>query len=284
MPGSEGDRESLFGESMTLDEIEAQGGPGGEGNDDDADDDIPEAYKGKSPKEIIAIAELARTGMQTAEAARAAAESARQAFEANAGSRQSAAPTVEEPKELTREELQELYDKDPLEAIAKIEEQAMRRIEAHVQSRIEPLTAGTMSAAENWAREEFPDEFELFEGDIKKLINSVPNKSVFTSKQGWEDAVAYVRGQKNNFDKLVTHRAEKVNRENASQGRERERSNAGFNGRSSVRAGSRGDGGSDRDIANKMSDEQRQVAQRFIDDGVFKNFKEYNNWYNRGEA
>jgi hypothetical protein len=269
---------------MTLDEIEASQGDGGEGDEGD-DDDIPEAYKGKSAKEIIAIAEAARTGMQSAESARIAAEAARQAIEgASGGSRQNTTPQAEVVPEMTREELQELYEKDPLEAIAKIEEQAMRRIEAHVTNRLEPLTAGTMDAAERWAREEYPDEFELFAGDIDKLIKSVPNKAVFTTKQGWEDAVAYVRGQKNNFEKLVSHRADKVSRENADRGRQRERAGAGFNGRSSLRSGSSSNGSNDKELANAMSDEQRQIAQRFIDDGVFKNFKEYNQWYSRGEA
>lgn len=276
------ERESLFGQSMTFEEIEAQAaepedkGKGGEGGDDD----LPDAYKGMSAKQIAAIAETSREAMKSME--RSSSESARVAAELADSSRRAPPPPSEEVKELTREELQELYDKDPLEAIAKIEEQAMRRISAHVESRIAPLTSGTMSSAENWAKEEFPDEFELFASDIKKLVDSVPNKSVFTSKQGWEDAVAYVRGQKNNFEKLVTHRATKADRDALANARGRERESTGFNARS--RSTNEARGAADKEIANKMGDEQRQIAQRFIDDGVFKSFSEYNKWYSRQEA
>lgn len=283
MPASESERESLFGESMTLDEIESQSGGEDDtkkgGNEPLDGDDIPDEYKGKSAREIMAIASAARDGMRMAESARSAAESARTAADALTASRQTQVATPE--PELTREQLQEMYDKDPLEAIEKIEQQAMRRIEAHVASRIEPLTAGTMSSAENWAKEEYPDEFELFGDNIKKLVDSVPNKSVFTTKKGWEDAVAYVRGQKDNFEKLIGHRQDKDNRKLADDSRSRERGNVGFSSRSVSR---RADDTSEKEIAGKMSDEQRAIAQRFVDDGVFKNLKEYNSWYNKGEA
>jgi len=272
MPGMEDERESLFGQSVTMDELETQGGE--PDKEKEGDDDLPEAYRGKSVKEIIAIAETSRDAIRSIEASRSAARE--EEFRP--------APATREPepvKEMTREELQELYDKDPLEAIAKIEEQAMRRIERHVESRIAPLTTGTMSSAENWAKEEYPEEFELFGKDIQKLVDSVPNKTVFTSKQGWEDAVAYVRGQKNNFEKLVSHRAQKADREALGASRERERGSTGFSGRSSTRVAS---ASADKEIGGKMSDEQRGIAQRFIDDGVFKDFKEYNTWYSRGEA
>ena len=78
---------------------------------------------------------------------------------------------------------------------------------AHIEARIAPLTAGTMNAAENWARQEYGDEFELFEKDIKALVNGVPNKQVFTTKEGWQDAIAYVRGKAGNFEKLLGSRS-----------------------------------------------------------------------------
>jgi hypothetical protein len=285
MPGDEDVRESLFGESVTLDELESQQDEpkkGASPEDKFEGDDIPESYRGKNVKEIIAIAELAREGMKTSDSARAAADAARSAAESLASSRGTEVVAPKEEPELTREQLQELYEKDPLEAIAKIEEQAMKRIAAHVESRIAPLTSGTTAQAENWARQEFPDEFELFEKEIKKLVDSVPNKTVFTSKQGWEDAVSYVRGQKNNFEKLVDHRADKKNRVNLEESRGRERNNTGFSGRSTTRSGA--SLAADKELAGKMNEEQRSIAQRFIDDGVFKDFKEYNSWYNRGEA
>lgn len=275
-------RESLFGQSVSLEDMEQGEEKPGEkkGGETVAEgDDIPEEYRGKSLKEIIAIANTARDGIKTAtsaaEAARAAAELAGQRIAAPAPTQQ------EEPKELTREEIKALYEEDPLKAIEVIEEQAARRVERHIENRLAPLQAGTMGAAENWARQEFGDEFELFEKDIKALVANVPNKAVFTTKEGWQDAIAYVRGKAGNFEKLVEHRNGKADREAAAASRGRQRDSVGFSGRS-TNAGNREAPSSDKAIADRMSSEQRAIAQSFIDNGTFKDMKEYMSWYNKG--
>ena len=273
------ERGSIFGESVTLDELESGADEKPKAGDIKAEgDEIPEEYRGKSLSEIMKMADLARDGMRTA---LTAAETARAAAEM-AGNRPApvAAPIVEAPKELTREELKALYDEDPLRAIEVIEEQAQRRVNAHIEARLAPLTSGTMNAAENWAREEFPDEFELFGKDIKSLIDGVPNKAVFTSKEGWQDAIAYVRGKKDNFEKLVSHRQEKADKTARDESRGRQRDSAGFSGRSSSGRGT--PAGNDKEIGDKMGDDQRRIAQSFIDAGTFKNFGEYNEWLRKG--
>jgi hypothetical protein len=276
-------RDSLFGQAVTLDEMETEQegdkDKGKKGGDTVAEgDDIPEEYRGKSLKDIIAIANTAREGIRTATSA---AEAARAAAELSSQNRQAPAPVADEPKELSREEIKALYDEDPLKAIEVIEQQAARRIESHIESRLAPLTAGTMGSAENWARQEFPDEFELFEKDIKALVNNVPNKAVFTTKEGWQDAIAYVRGKGGNFEKLVDHRVEKKNAVERDTSRGRERDRVGFSGRS-TNAGNTRAPSSDKNIADRMSEEQRTIAQSFIDNGTFKNFGEYMDWYNKG--
>lgn len=275
--------EAPLSTSMTMEEIEAEAG-GEERPKADLDktmaegDEVPEAYRGKSVSEIIRIAETARSTMnESVTAAREAAASAARAAEF--GTRREEAPPPPPPKDMTREELKALYDEDPLQAIQVIEDQAMRRVAAHVEERIAPLTAGTMGAAENWAKQEYPDEFALFGDKITAMVDSIPNKQVFSSKKGWEDAISYVRGQKGNFEKLVDHRATKTNTEAASTAREKERSNAGFSGRNvtveSRRESSAVGGG-------EMSKEEESVAQRFIDDGTFKDMAEYKKWQRMG--
>jgi len=272
-------RASLFGQSVSLEEMESEAKPEVKGGDTKAEgDDIPEEYRGKSVKEIIAIANSARSGLQTATSA---AEAARAAAELASQNRQSAPPPPEEVKELSREEIKALYDEDPLKAIEVIEEQAARRVSAHIESRLAPLTQGTMSAAENWARQEFGDEFELFEKDIKALVNNVPNKAVFTTKEGWQDAVAYIRGKAGNFEKLIDHRREKENNQDRETARTRERSAAGFTGRS-TNAGNTRAPSSDKAIGDRMSPEMKTIADNFISDGVFKDYAEYMSWYNKG--
>lgn len=239
---------------------------------------VPEAYRGKSVDEIIKIAETARTQMNestvAAKEARAAAERAEQF------GRTPPPPPPESPKDLTREQLKELYDEDPIKALEMMETQALRRVEKHVEERIAPLTAGTVSAAENWARAEFPDEFALFGDKIQGMVDSIPNKQVFSSKKGWEDAVAYIRGQKGNFEKLVDHRAEKASALEGQGARERQRETAGFTGRTTVANSARRDTSSRQDA--DMGDEERQIMTRFINDGTFKDAAEYRKWQKMG--
>lgn len=273
-----------FASAMTMDEIEESMSGDTQEKPDlskiTADgDDIPEAYRGKSVADIIKIAEGARTQMN--ESTRAAQEARDAALRAE-GARSAAPPPKEEPppKEMTREELKALYDEDPLAAIAKIEEQAMSRVAAHVEARIAPLTAGTMSAAENWARQEFPDEFALFGDEIKGMIDSIPNKQVFSDKKGWQDAISFIRGKAGNFEKLIDHRANKNNTEEGERARGRERDSAGFTGRTTVASRQRQDTSSR--AAEGMNDDERRIAQRFIDDGTFKDMNEYIKWQKMG--
>lgn len=278
MERDEPTRESLFGESVTIDDLDDKAPDDKpKGGDALADgDDIPDEYKGKSVNEIIKIANAARDGVRSATSA---AEAARAAADVAAQSYRQPAPVADEPKDLTRDELQALYDEDPVKMIEAVESQAARRIDRHIEQRLAPLTAGTMSAAENWAKEEFPEEFELFGDDLKKLVDSVPNKAVFTSKDGWQDAIAYVRGRKGNFEKLVKHRQDKEEATSRDASRGRERDTAGFGGRSN--SGTRAPA-ADKAVADKMSPEMRTVAQSFIDQGVFKDYSEYQTWYNKG--
>lgn len=278
-----GDDSPGFGESFTMDEIEEGAGATVVEKPDlskvMADgDDVPEAYRGKSFSEVIKIAETARTTMnESVAAARTAAEAARDAAAA-IGTRQEAPPPP--PKELTREEIKALYDEDPMAALDVIQDQAMRRVSAHLEERIAPLTSGTMSAAENWAKQEFPEEFELFGDKIKAMIDSVPNKQIFSGKKGWEDAIAYVRGQKGNFEKLMDHRNNKGNSDEAASARERERAAAGFTGRSTTTARQR-EAARSADSSD-MNDTEKSIAQRFIDDGTFKDMAEYRRWQKMG--
>lgn len=281
-----GDNESsaLFGTSMTMDEIEA--GAGGSTEKPDlskvmADgDDVPEAYRGKSVADIIKIAEGARSGMNEATAAATRASEA--ATRAEAAGRQPVERVEEPVKDLTREELKAVYDEDPLKAIEIIEQQAARRLTTHVESRLSAITEGTVGQAEGWARQEFGDEFELFGDKIMDMVKSIPNKQVFASKKGWEDAVAYIRGQKGNFEKLIEHRSNKENTVNSREARDRQRETTGFSGRSTVSDTTRRETPSN--DSKDMGDMEREIAQSFISRGTFKDMAEYKKWQRMGGA
>lgn len=283
MPG-DNDNPSPFGQSVTADDYEAATDESSNQKPDlskvVADgDDIPEAYRGKSVTEIIKIAETSRGAMNdSVEASRQAAEAARAAAEA---SRAPAPPAPEAPKELTREELKAMYDEDPLAAIELMNTQALRRAEAHVSARLDGLTEGTVAQAENWAKQEFADEFELFGDEIKKMVGGISNKAVFTTKQGWQDAVAYVRGKAGNFEKLVEHRTNKENGAARDEARKGQRDSSGFTGRN-VSANGRSRDVADSAATKDMGDDEKAIAQRFIDNGTFKDMAEYKRWQRMG--
>jgi len=276
--------ESPFGTTLSMDQIEA-GMQSEEPQSTDIEsplsgESIPEAYRGKSLKDVIAIAETARSQMnESINAAKEAALAAQRIAESSRPPERQ--PVEQAPKEYTREELQEIYSEDPLKAIEIIENQAARRISQHLEDRIAPLTAGTVAAAEQWARQEYATEFELFGGEIQKVIDSVPNKQVFSSKKGWDDAIAFVRGQKGNFEKYIEHQQQKAFGAQGDSAREHQRGSAGFNGRSVASSGRSVDSSSKK-VEDSMSSDERSIAQRFIDSGVFKDFAEYRRWQKMG--
>lgn len=240
-------------------------------------EDIPEAYRGKTATEIIKLAESARGGMNDAlTMARDAAQASQRAAETSARRDD---PPKEAEKPLTREQLKEIYDEDPIKALEIMEAQAMTRLQSHVDARLAPLAEGTMSSAENWARQEYGDEFSLFEEDIKKMVNSIGNKALFGTHKGWEDTIAYVRGQKGNFEKLIDHRANKVNESARDSARQGQRQGAGFTAKN-TRTGTSTPTGTG--SMEGMSAEESTIVQRFISNGTFKDVAEYRRWQRAG--
>lgn len=193
-------------------------------------DSVPEKYRGKTLDDILRenadLERNARLAAAEREAFRAAAESGRQA--------PPPPPREEEPKELTREELAQMYQEDPLAAIEAMQNQAFRKAEKHLNVRLGQLESGTISAAESWARDTYKEEFELFGNQIKQFVDNLPNKSVFTSKQGWKDAIAYIRGQDDNMAKLIDHKSS--GGRTSKTAREEQDQESGFSGGSSARS------------------------------------------------
>lgn len=275
--------ESPFGSVVSIDEADQlRDGEESEAKKTNLEDklageDVPENYRGKSLRDIITLAETSREEMNgSLRAAKDAAEAAARAADLIRQPAAAAPAAPAAPVELTRDQIAEIFAEDPLKAIEIIESQAMSRIEAHVEARLAPLTAGTTGAAETWARKEFADEFELFEKEIKGMIASVPNKQMFSTQKGWEDAISYVRGQRGNIEKLIDHRTKKVNADQGAEARGRERDDAGFNGRGSASVRTPKGGESKTDVS--LSADEREVAQRFISRGIFKDFAEYKRW------
>lgn len=179
-------------------------------------DNVPEGLRGKTMAEALEYMSGVEKALRTSEESRKSGEEGRGRLEAEvaalkaAATRTSAQPspeTKDEPKELTDEELQELYDKEPLKAIKIMNQQAEYRVLNNLEKRVTPLVTGNADVAEQNARQKYKLEFELFGDDIDKVLQRPDlNRMALSSAKGWDDLITYVRGQAGNVDKLIAYR------------------------------------------------------------------------------
>lgn len=258
-----------FGNAMTMEEIEESLKEGDKpATDPDKvvleGDTIPEGYRGKNLNDILKDNQRLQDSLRLRDAEVST-------YRAGDDARRTAAPAaaaVEEVKEPTREELDKLFEDDPRQYAEVIADMRVRKAENQWAGRIASLEQGTIGASEGWAKEQFKDEFELFEKDINEFRRSVTNQAIFSTRKGWEDMISYVRGKPENIDKLFDHKAGRKTR-TRDDARRDEDNNAGFNRSSSRRTAVEATG----DGADSLSKEQRDVA-----DGLGMNYKDYAKW------
>jgi hypothetical protein len=200
-------------------------------------DDVPENLRGKTARDLLNYAKSVEQALKTSESARQEALILAQTASAAAGKPPVAAPPEPKPEpELTREQLRELYETDPLAAIEAMQRQALVKAESHLQARLEPLISGAGQSAEQIARTKFPEEFEVLSDEIKQMVESLPDKRMLSQPGNWEQLVTYVRGQ--HMDKMFNHRMAKATTTAAEDARREQIASAGFHGQPDQRAGS----------------------------------------------
>lgn len=194
---------------------------------------LPEHLKGKSALELIEYARGVEAALKVSEGAREQAlATARLATESRSAP-VVPAPVVEKPKQLTKEELKELYDTDPLAAIEVMNAQAIDRAAEHFSKRLEPIMTGGAQTAENAARAKYPDEFAVFEKEIKEVVASMDQSSL-SSLGTWDNLIAFTRGK--DYMRLVNHVTKRETDKRAAEALEAERGGAGFSATSTRRA------------------------------------------------
>lgn len=184
-----------------------------------------------------------------------------------------AAPAPEPVKKMSREELNELYQRDPLAAIELMQSEATRTATENLERRLGPLMTGTASMGEESARRKFPDEFELFGSAMKEYIERLPDKSVMSRPEAWDDLISWFRGRPGNFEKLVEHRQTKSANAKAEEARRTQAEGAGAHTRSEIRAPSPAGG------KTTLDETQREIA-RALNPGLTpdKAYEEYIKW------
>lgn len=216
---------------VTLDEMEAQQKKAEEeakaAEGQQSDDSKPAASAEPSPREK-ALEEALRIS-----------EDARKRMESQLTAPAPAAPTAEPkpeaPKELTKEELSELFSKDPLQAVDYMTARAAHTAEVNLGKRLAPLLSGTASSAESQARQKYPAEFELFGDQIQTFVSNHPDKSAFSNPANWDDLISWMRGRPGNFEKLQEHHSKKSQEKAAADAQALQAASAGATVRSDIR-------------------------------------------------
>lgn len=201
------------GSSMTLEESEAT-----TSQDTKPDltkvvldgDEVPEHLRGKSMADAIKMLNDSTDLLKKSESERLSQQAIlKNLAERPAATPVPAVPVPEAPKELTREELLELHEKDPLAAIEVMQAQAFRQAERNLETRLGPMMAGSAASAESTARQKYADEFALFGEEITRVAAGIPDaRTNLANPKAWDDIVAYVRGRPGNFDKLVERKTQ----------------------------------------------------------------------------
>ena len=107
-----------------------------------------------------------------------------------------AQPSAPEPlPQITAEQFREIYERDPVEALAVYGQVTEARMMRMFEDRLKPLVGNIGSSAEFQARQQFPDEFKLFENEIRQAAAQVPNRQALATPEGWAAIVKYVRGE-----------------------------------------------------------------------------------------
>jgi hypothetical protein len=211
-------------------------------------DEVERGVKAADEAAKQAAADAANEAKRNADAAAAAddpkvtalkealrlSEESRKRLETSLGQPAAPAPLAEPaPKELTNEELAELFQKNPIEAVTYMQARATKTVEDNLAKRLQPLVSGSASTIEDAMRAKYPDEFKLFGAEIMEFVSKA-DRAVFSVPKNWEDLIAWTRGK--NVDRLVEHRVEQAKLKATADAQAAQVATAGAHVRSDVRA------------------------------------------------
>ncbi len=221
---------AVGGEETTLDEATRIAGAPAPTKLDEVKidgEEVPDEFKGKSVREVLQIAKGAKDSLVQADLKRKEAEDRLALAAAAPREVVQPPPPIEEPKEMTDEEFNTLYQQEPAKAIRLMQEQSERRVLKNLEQRIGPLAGGSAASAEAAARARYPDEFEILGTEIAAAKAAIRNQEAMALPKSWDDLVAYVRGLPGNFEKFIEGRAKKTRDKQQQEAHDREAAAAG---------------------------------------------------------
>ena len=156
-------------------------------------------------------------------------EEGRKALQAQLESR-SAAPVDDgsDLDNLTDDDLAKLIDeKGPVAAMRIIQAQTLRIGRKHYDARLAGMANAGIGVAEAEARRKYPVEFELFADEIRRTVESAPDKSALANTAVWDNMISFIRGQPGNIEKWVDARTKKSDEAARTAAQEAQRAGTG---------------------------------------------------------
>lgn len=165
---------------------------------------LPDNLKGKSVLEVLDHTKRVEEALRISEKAREEAANGPRTVYVE---REQQQQVPQGPQKLTREQVKEMYDNDPLAAFEYMQTQSAAMINQNVEARTAQLRNGIAVSAETQAKQKYAEDFQLFGKEITDIVSRLPDKSALALPGAWDDIVTYVRGQ--NVDKLIEYRTNK---------------------------------------------------------------------------
>lgn len=160
-------------------------------------DAVPEAFRGKGLTDVFAEVQRLQNTLKINEELlrRMAAEPPKpQVVHVQSQPVMPVAPVQQGP---TEDELTAMIaDEDPkvrMQAWQYMQSRNNQMLADALERRLQPLSQGTIGAAEAQARQKYALEFELFDNEIKALRSRVPAEA-FTNPQAWDELIRQARG------------------------------------------------------------------------------------------
>lgn len=230
-------------------------------------DEVPEAIRGKTAAEVADQLKAMRESLEISENARLALRNSQEALETSRRFPEATPVAVPaamvQDDDVSDEQLQALWEQNPAVAMRKLNDSAIRKarreISAELGSQISALSVGTAGSVEQMMRGRFPEEFEILGREIEAVKAQVPDKTVFSNPQAWEQLIYYTRGQ--NMDKLLSAKDSKREAARLAEAQREEAARAPANFSSRGSRGSSNGGGSHRND-DQFDDVQKEIAAK----------------------
>lgn len=200
-------------------------------------EDIPENMRGKTAREGLNYIKQLEDTLRSSEIARQQALATANLASQHSAPAPVAAPEIKEEPLVTSDEVAAAFQEDPVKGAKLMERMTNQQIErasTAFMQRVAPMLAGTSSVAEAEAKRRYPDEFDIYKTEIENLLKQVPDRSVMTTQQSWDDLIAFARGR--DPMRLFAHQQKKEELKRQTEAQEGQRNNAGVSMSSSHRA------------------------------------------------